>query len=185
LVQTGYIVVTPQLGTSLTVSFDETGANAITISFSTIYHRRGIEAPSTGVQPGITLANNIIVGLSSFSPDSARCTACSFVNNVIYPQGTLLPGNILMDAKLVDPDNGDLHVKDGSPAIDAASSTGVDHFAMAARPHLRTRAVTVPKSKTATLPPPLATNEADYSYQASSSYAWSSVIHDTPASTLM
>jgi hypothetical protein len=96
---------------------------SVLFEYNTIYSNAGVvqaASPFTGV----TFRNNILV--STGTADSARCSSCTFVNNVVSPQSTALPGNLIADPKFVNAGT-DFHLMPGSPAIDTADTATDDH----------------------------------------------------------
>lgn len=116
------------------------GNQTVSVSFSTIYGCEGPALPPLGCNRGVegessngsglSFRNNIIAGQSV--TDSVNCTSCgslqaSFVNNILYPQGTAISGNFVVPPQLVSPANHDYRLSVGSPAIDAADAVTTDH----------------------------------------------------------
>jgi hypothetical protein len=65
--------------------------------------------------------DNVVVGQNVSNVVTE--TNCSLANNVLFPQKTPSPANIIADPQLVSRASGDLHLKPTSPAIDAAAPT--------------------------------------------------------------
>lgn len=128
---TATIVITNSILGS--VGFGQTAAVSATISFSTVYGRSGVSQGAATSQSTLKFLNNIIVATNA--TNSASCSMCQFTNNVVYPQATALPNNTIAMPGFADAAARDFHLKQGSPAIDAAIPPISDHdLAGAKRP---------------------------------------------------
>jgi hypothetical protein len=125
------------------------GAGSVTISFSTIVNSAvkcatsGPAACTGASQNGVCFDNSIILNTATGAPaNTVTGVACSFAFTEVFPQSAVLPnagaGNkVGIDPQVVDPTNGNFHLKSTSPAIDAANPTATDviDFDGTMRPH--------------------------------------------------
>jgi hypothetical protein len=117
---------------------------AVLLSFSTVLTGTPVKTPASvscsGSLQGLCIDNSVIINASAGAPtDTVTGTGCNAAFSIVFPQATAIGGsnNLLgMNPVLLDPPNGDVHLKLGSPAIDAAdpaSSNTID-FDGIARP---------------------------------------------------
>lgn len=105
------------------------------VSFSTIVSSGSAGFPTpqscsssgSAHPPTVTFSDDIIFGGTMGDSLTISNASCTVDHVLAYPQSTSIPGvTSTMDPMLVDPTNGDYHLKAGSPAIDLGDPTATD-----------------------------------------------------------
>lgn len=134
-------IVSNQATAFSTRAFTGPETGSIFVSFSTVVNSP-ITCPMVGncLTSGLCLSDMIAVNLGAGAPIDSVIpgNGCRVNFSALFPQTNLVNGanNVFMNPLLVDPANGDFHLKAGSPALDAADPTAANatDFDGAARP---------------------------------------------------
>lgn len=106
---------------------DAAPASRLVFAFNTILAGgTGQEALGCDGEATALLENNIVVRSNDNDAADLKGT-CVATNNIFFPQSTPIPNNLIVDPQFVDLSTYDLHLRDTSPAVDAAMpSSGLD-----------------------------------------------------------
>lgn len=121
---TGHVLVTNSLFENYALSAQ--GSMSFEVAFNTVVLNSNDANPltcgSSSLPVEARVENNIFIGTTS---DSLAGTKCTATHNVLFPQGTPIPGtNLVADPRFENPAVGDFHLTPSSPAVDAAVPAG-------------------------------------------------------------
>jgi len=126
------IIATSSIFRQALLSNGTVSSASIVFAFNTFYFPGG-QAVACGADsitpPGILFVDNIFysVGVGSGNSVQTAGANCNFDTNVIFPQSLVIgTNNILADPLFADAAHADLHLTNGSPAVDAAKTTAND-----------------------------------------------------------
>lgn len=136
ILQAGNGSATLRFTNNLFVNSDITARRDLGVAFNTFVFTNAGSFQSCSSLDSATSSrfeNNILYATTSTGyPYAATAGMCRWSNNIVFPQNTPIPGNIVVDPKIVDVAGGDYHVLADSPARNAGVpavdlTTGHDH----------------------------------------------------------